>query len=93
MEIRFYLDPESGIPHIWGHGVDEDEVRDVLQGPIEDRDGYDGARVAIGRTRNGRDLRVVYVIDTEPLSIFVITAYPLVGKALKAFKRRQRKRR
>ncbi len=37
MEIRFYIDPESGTPHIWAHGVTEGEVREALQQPIEDR--------------------------------------------------------
>jgi hypothetical protein len=30
MKIRFYHDPDTGEPHIYGHGVDEDEVADVL---------------------------------------------------------------
>jgi hypothetical protein len=30
VEVRFYLDPETGLPHIHRHDVDEDEVRDVL---------------------------------------------------------------
>ena len=35
--MRFYLDPETGLPHIHRHDVDEDEVRDVLGRPLEDR--------------------------------------------------------
>ena len=35
MKIRFNVDPETGEPHIYGHGVDEDEVHDVLQKPIK----------------------------------------------------------
>ena len=31
MNIRFYLDPETGSPHIYGHAVDEDEVEEVLR--------------------------------------------------------------
>jgi hypothetical protein len=30
MEIRFYLDPETGLPHIYEHGVTEEEVEQVL---------------------------------------------------------------
>ncbi len=26
VEIRFYLDPETGLPHIYQHGVTEEEV-------------------------------------------------------------------
>jgi hypothetical protein len=34
VRIRFYIDPETGEPHIYEHGVDEDEVADVLEDPI-----------------------------------------------------------
>ena len=92
MNIRFYIDPETQMPHIYRHGVDEEEVEDVLQQPGEDRPGREGARVAIGRTRAGRYLRVIYVPDQEPDSVFVITAYPLTGKPLMAYRRRRRKK-
>jgi hypothetical protein len=36
---------------------------------------------------------VVYVPDGEGDGIFVVTAYPLAGKQLAAFRRRQRRRR
>ncbi len=93
MTIRFYVDPETGLPHIRGHGVSEQEVEEVLLRPGEDRRGHDGSRVAIGRTRVGRCLRVIYIPDEEPGSVFVITAYELGGKALLAYRRRRRRRR
>ena len=93
MQIRFYSDPDSGQPHIYGHNVDESEVRDILLRPGEDRPGREGSRIAIGQTRAGRYLRVIYVPDPEPDSVFVITAYDLRGKALTAYRRRRRKRR
>jgi len=34
---------------------------------------------------------VIYVFDLEPKSIFVITAFDLVGKPLMAHKRRMKK--
>jgi len=92
MNIRFYLDPETGIPHIYQHAVHEDEVEDVLRNPGEDRPGRDGSRVALGQTQRGRYLRVIYVPDPQPDSVFVITAYPLTGKPLAAYRRRRRKR-
>ena len=92
MRARFYLDSRTGMPHIAGHGVNETEVEEVLDRPDEDRVGEEGARVAIGQTAAGRYLRVVYVPDPEPDSVFVITAYTLEGKALQAFKRRRRKK-
>jgi len=30
MKVRFYIDPETDAPHIYNHGVDEDEVEEVL---------------------------------------------------------------
>ena len=92
MKIRFYVDPETGAPHVHNHEVDEDEVADVLSTPGEDRVGRDGSRVAIGRTRNGRHLKVIYVPDPQPASVFVITAYEVAGKALLAYRRRRKRK-
>ncbi|OGW13422.1 MAG: hypothetical protein A3G93_01605 [Nitrospinae bacterium RIFCSPLOWO2_12_FULL_45_22] len=92
MKLRFYIDPETSEPHIYRHGVDEDEVKDVLRRPGEDRPGCEGSRVAIGQTQGGRYLRVIYVPDPEPDSIFVITAYELKGKPLTAYRRRRRRK-
>jgi hypothetical protein len=91
MRIRFYVDPDSGAPHVYRHGVAEDEVEQVLDGPGEDRPGREESRVAIGQTDAGRYLRVIYV--PEPGGIFVITAYEISGKPLKAYKRRLQRRR
>ncbi len=93
MDLRFYIDPTTDEAHIYNHNVDEDEVADVLARPGEDRPGREGSRVAIGQTQNGRYLRVIYVPDSEPGSVFVVTAYELQGKPLAAYRRRQRKRR
>jgi hypothetical protein len=92
MPVRFYLDPETGEPHIYNHRVSEDEVEDVLRAPGEDRPGREGSRVALGQTRTGRYLRVIYVPDPEPQSVFVITAYELSGRPLAAYRRRRRRR-
>ena len=92
MKIRFYIDPQTAAPHIYNHGIDEGEVEDVLRKPGEDRPGREGSRVAIGQTKGGRYLRVIYVPDPEPERVFVITAYELKGKPLTAYRRRRRKR-
>jgi len=92
MKIRFYIDPETQLPHIYNHEVREDEVEDVLRKPGEDRPGKENSRIAIGQTKGGRSLRVIYVPDPEPDSVFVITAYELLGKPLKAYRRRSRRR-
>ena len=70
--VRFYIDPESGVPHLYRHQVSEEEAETVLSRPLEDRPGHDGARVAIGQTHAGRYLRLIYVADPEPGSVFVL---------------------
>lgn len=90
--VRFYIHAETGLPHIYHHDITEDEVAEVLAKPGEDRRGKEGSRVAIGQTEAGRYLRVIYVPDPEPGSVFVITAYEVRGKALIAYRRRRRRR-
>jgi hypothetical protein len=92
LRARFYIDPSTDLPHIFGHDVTEEEVIEVLGRPAEDRNGREGSRVALGQTASGRFLRVIYVPDSEPDSVFVITAYDLTGKALAALRRRRRKK-
>jgi len=72
--------------------VAEHEVEDVLRRPLEDRPGREGSRVAVGRTEAGRYVRVIYVPDAVLDSVFVITAYQLGPKALRALRRRRRRR-
>ena len=48
--------------------------------------------MAIGQTKAGRYLKVIYVPDREPGSCFVITAYDLIGKPLAAYRRRRRRK-
>jgi hypothetical protein len=92
VRVRYYIDPRTDLPHIYGHNVAEAEVEAVLARPGEDRPGREGSRVAIGRTSAGRLLRVIYVPDAEPDSAFVITACELKGKAALAYRRRRRKK-
>ncbi len=90
--IRCYIDPQTELPHIYGHDVTEDEIEDVILYSEEDRPSKEGSRVAIGKTSGDRYLRVIYAPDPEPNSIFVITAYELRGKSLIAFRRRRRRK-
>ena len=92
VKLRFYIDPVTGVAHVHNHYVEEDEVREVLANPGEDRPGREGSRVALGQTSGGRYLRVIYVPDPAPDSVFVITAYELAGKALAAYRKRRRKK-
>ncbi len=91
MNVRYYIDPETGAPHIRNHRVTESEVEAVLARPGEDRLGGDGARIAIGHTSAGRYLRVIYVPEVD--GVFVVTAYELAGKPLLAYRRRKRRKR
>jgi hypothetical protein len=91
LNVHYYIDPESGAPHIHNHAVSEAEVEDVLARPGEDRPGSESSRVAVGQTTAGRYLRVIYV--PEEAGVFVITAYELTGKPLQAYGRRRRRKR
>lgn len=94
VRIRFYIDPETGEPHIYNHDVSEDEIEEVFESGLgQDRASREGSRMLMGQTGAGRFLRIIYAPDPEPDSVFVITAYDLKGKALAAFRRRQRRRR
>jgi len=92
MYIRFFIDTQTDAPHIYRHHVSEEEVEQILRDPKEDRPSKENSRIALGKTSSGRFLRVIYVPDPEPNSVFVITAYDLKGKPLKAFRRRHRQK-
>jgi len=84
--------PETGLPHIFGHGVTEAEAEWVIRHAQEDEASERDSRQALGQTEAGRYLRVIYVPDHEGDGVFVVTAYPLAGKQLRAFRRRKRRR-
>jgi hypothetical protein len=92
MYIRYFIDADSGLPHFYNHGVDELDVEFVVRHASEDRPGRNGSRIAVGQAPGGRYLRVIYVPDDDETGVFVVTAYPLIGKQLKAFRRRSRRR-
>lgn len=90
MELSFYLDPETGQPHIQGHGVHENEVQEVLEGPGEWGLGRNGTTIVIGQTASGRYLRVVLVVGAKNANL-VVTALDLTANQLRAYRRRKRK--
>ena len=92
MDIRFYIDPDTGLPHIEAHGVDEAEAVDVVRKPVEEISGRGNSVIAIGQTRGGRWLRVIYSPDEDGNGIFVITAYDLPAKQLRALRRRLKRK-
>ncbi len=91
MQVRFYIDDDSGLPHCENHGIRPEEVLDILRGPSDHGPGRNGTRVAEGQTRHGRYLRIIYKQRRDG-SIFVITAYDLTGKARAAYRRRRREK-
>ncbi len=91
--MRFYIDPETSLPHIYNHDVTEDEVEEILTRHGDDFKGRKGrSRIAFGTTRAGRHLKVVYVPDAGRRSAFVVTSFDLEGKVLAAYRRRRRTR-
>jgi hypothetical protein len=92
MELRFWIDPETSLPHIFNQGVTEEEVRQVLSRRGEEFPGRDRSRIRLGQTAAGRYLQVVYAVDTVGDSAFVITAFDLTPKAKQAFRKRQRRK-
>ncbi len=81
-KVRFYIDPETEEPHIYEHGVTEEEVEEVLREPGDDFPARNNSRIALGSTNSGRHLQVVYVPDSDAHDVFVVTAYDLRDKAL-----------
>ena len=59
MDFRDHIDPDTGLPHVYGHGVTEVEVEHVVRHPGEDRAGRDGSRHALGQIAAGRYLHVI----------------------------------
>ena len=91
MDVRYHFDPDTGLPHIYGHGVTEGEVEYVLRHPGEDRPARDGSRKVLGQTSAGRYLQVIYIPDNDGEGVFVVTAFDLRGKPLQAYRRRMRR--
>jgi hypothetical protein len=92
VDVRYYIDAQTGQSHIHSHSISEAEVEDVLLNAGEDRPGAESSRIATGQTRAGRHLRVVYILDPERDELFVVTAYELTGKPLLAYRRRLRRK-
>lgn len=92
MNLRFYIDSQTDVPHIYNHDVSEKEVEEVFRNLGEDRPGRDGSRVAIGQTQSGCYLKIIYVPEPESNSAFIITAYQLTGKPLNAYRKRKRRK-
>ena len=92
MAIRFHTDL-NGEPHIHAHRVSEQEVIEVLARPLERVAGRDDSFITIGRTRAGRILKIIHAPTRDEDGIFIISAFDLPAKQVRALKRRLKRRR
>jgi len=72
--------------------VSEREVLEAVGRPLEQIRGRDESTILIGRTAAGRVLKVIFVDDRDGQGIFIITAFDLPAKQLRALRRRLRRR-
>lgn len=80
--FSFYINPETGEPHILDHQVYPEEIVEFFEDTdILERKRKDGSLVAYGILKSGRILTVVYR-KTTPDHYFVITAYDLEDKEI-----------
>lgn len=91
MELRFCINPDTGDPHIFDHHVYADEVRDVLRKPLEEIRGRNGSKLVLGQTRAGRYLKIICVPDEQGDGIFIVTAFDLPARQVRALRRRMRR--
>jgi hypothetical protein len=80
------------LPHIYDHGVTEEEVQQVLSRLGDEFPGCDRSLIRLGQTDAGRYLQVVYVPDEVGDGAFVVTAYDLTPKAKRAYRKRRRRK-
>jgi hypothetical protein len=50
MVVRFFIDRETGRPHVENHSIAPSEVLEVLRGSSDQRPGREGTRIADGQT-------------------------------------------
>ncbi|MBC7784963.1 MAG: hypothetical protein H7144_14085 [Burkholderiales bacterium] len=91
MNVSFHTDSDGEL-HISAHNVREVEVIEALSRPLEIVAGRDDSYTAIGRTRAGRLLKIIYTDAVDKDGIFVITAFDLPRKQEKALKRRLKRK-
>jgi len=92
VNLRFLLDP-SGDPHVWSHHVNESEVAEAMADRLESVRGRGTSVITIGRTRAGRYLKVIYSPDDLGDGIFIVTAFDVPPKQIRALMKRKRRRR
>jgi hypothetical protein len=68
-------------------------VLEALAAPLEQISGSDESTILIGRTAGGRVLKVRFADARDGDGIFVITAFDLPPKQLRALRRRLKRKR
>jgi hypothetical protein len=58
MNTRYYIDPETGLPHIYRHNVSENEVEDVL---LKDQEGESNLQKSFKHLPAAADTRTLEV--------------------------------
>jgi hypothetical protein len=91
VNVRFHTNPD-GEPHVRDHGVAEQEVLEALARPLEQIAGGDESTILIGRTAGGQVLKVIFTDALDGDGIFVVTAFDLPPKQLRALRRRSKRR-
>jgi hypothetical protein len=92
VNLRFNLDP-SGDPHVWNHNVGEQEVAEAMGSQLESIRGRGTSLIVLGLTRAGRYLKVICSPDEIGDGIFIVTAFDLPPRQIKALKQRLKRRR
>jgi len=77
---------------MWNHNVTEAEAAEALADPLESVKGRGTSVIAIGQTRAGRYLKVIYSPDDIGDGIFVITAFDVPSRQIRALLKRIRRR-
>ncbi|HLX61683.1 MAG TPA: hypothetical protein VKX17_10410 [Planctomycetota bacterium] len=90
MELRYCINEFTGLPHIYDHGVSEEEVEWIIANAEFEWHGNGDSIVAIGRTPGRKLLKVIYVPDEDNEGAFVITSYRPTRKEVLAHNRRMR---
>jgi hypothetical protein len=71
-------DPDGNVQHIGEHGVQQEEVAEVIHGALSNTTASkrSGHRITFGYTNDGRYLAVVWEhVGDDPLTIYPTTAY------------------
>jgi hypothetical protein len=91
VNIEYWDNPKTGLPHILDHSVEPAEVAEVFSGKPLLRPGRDGTTVALGPTVAGRFLKIVFR-KREDGVIFVITGYAASANSVKLYRRYYKKK-